>query len=576
MKDASQNKKKETNTFQYNKINHSGSWLDFERILIAKSTNVKYGCNDHEVVLVVPGDYRRAENIASVPMQQLFETKLRNVLEHKYGYKLQRAHQFSHELGHGFIENQRQGADIFTSIHHKAPVILLVTRWQYSHHVASGLVHHRGPILVLANFDGTWPGLVGALNLSASLHSLGKTHSRLWSENFDDLFFFTKLEEWLKTGEIKHDLSYLKMVPIDTELIKTPAGKFGQQIGEQILEKKEIMGLFDMMCMGMINGLFPMKSLYNIGIPIEGLSQSQLLHEMEKIPQKLRQKCLQYYIDKGMTFYFGSDPSTELTRDQVLEQCAMMIAAARIAEHYHLTSIGIQYQLGLDGICAASDFAEGALGSTDRFPIPDEIGNIIRPGKPIPHINEVDMGSGIPQTMLFRLLDTLGLPSETTLHDIRWGAEYKDTFLWDFEISGNVPFEHIKGGIGGAYGYRQPKEIFSAGGSTISGQCKAGTFIWARAYYEGSNICMHIGTGRAYELPQEDFQKRLYATTRQWPLMNATLDGITRNDLMAGHQSNHITVAYIPEEYLKFVVQAFTAMALRMGITVFLAGEPDI
>ena len=62
------------------------------------------------------------------------------------------------------------------------------------------------------------------------------------------------------------------------------------------------------------------------------------------------------------------------------------------------------------------------------------------------------MGTGIPQTMLFRLLDSLGLPSETTLHDIRWGSEYEGTFYWDFEISGSVPFEHLKGGIAGASG----------------------------------------------------------------------------------------------------------------------------
>ncbi len=541
-------------------------------IPIAKKTNLKYSRNDHEVALVVPGDYRRAENIASAPIQQLFEAKLRDVLESKYGFRVQRAHDFNQDCRHGFIENQRQGADAFAGICSDMPVILLVTRWQYSHHVASGLVQHRGPILVLANFDGTWPGLVGALNLSASLHSLGKTHSRLWSENFDDAFFFTKLEEWLNTGEIKHDLSYLKKVPSDTELMKTPAGQFGQQMGEHVLKNKEIMGLFDMMCMGMINGLFPMKSLYDIGIPIEGLSQSQLLHEMGKVPQELREKCLQYYIDNGMTFHFGQDPATELTREQVLEQCAMLIAAARITERYHLTSVGIQYQLGLDGICAASDFAEGALGSTDRFPIPDENGNIIRPGKPIPHINEVDMGSGIPQTMLFRLLDTLGLPSETTLHDIRWGSEYEGTFYWDFEISGNVPFEHIKGGIGGANGYRQPKEIFSAGGSTIGGQCKAGTFIWARAHYEGTDVHMHIGTGRAFELSKEETNRRWKATNPQWPLMNAVLDGCERDDIMAGHQSNHITVAYVPKEQLDYVTRTFVCMALTQGINVYLAG----
>ena len=120
----------------------------------------------------------------------------------------------------------------------------------------------------------------------------------------------------------------------------------------------------------------------------------------------------------------------------------------------------MQYQQGLARSCAASDFAEGAIGSAERFPIPDADGMIIRPGKPIPCINEVDMGSAIPQTMLWRLLDSLGLPSETTLHDIRWGSDFEGKFYWDLEISGAVPFAHLKGGIAGAIGYRQPPMYF--------------------------------------------------------------------------------------------------------------------
>jgi hypothetical protein len=161
-----------------------------------------------------------------------------------------------------------------------------------------------------------------------------------------------------------------------------------------------------------------------------------------------------------MRFAFGNDQATELTRQQVLEQCAMLIALGRFVERFGLSAVGVQYQQGLAQSCAASDFAEGAIGSAERFPIPDVSGAIIRPGKAIPCVNEVDMGSGIPQTMLWRLLDSLGLPSETTLHDVRWGSEYGGQFYWDLEISGSVPFAHLKGGIAGAVGYRQPPMYF--------------------------------------------------------------------------------------------------------------------
>ena len=84
---------------------------------------------------------------------------------------------------------------------------------------------------------------------------------------------------------------------------------------------------------------------------------------------------------------------------------------------------------------------------------------------------------------------------------------------------------------------------------------------------------MHIGTGHAVELPAAEFERRRRATTYEWPLMNVVLDGVGRDDLMAGHQSNHITVAYVDEANLLDVTRAFVAQALTQNITVFAAGE---
>ncbi|MBO9482077.1 hypothetical protein [Salinisphaera sp. G21_0] len=539
-------------------------------------TRVRQSLGEKEVFVIANGDLRDTANQNCWEVQRHFEGKLEAALKEKFGFSVRRAHPVKEDQGHGFISNQREGSDVMASIDPGAPLIVLMTAWQYSHHLAPSLVHHQGPVLLLANFDGTWPGLVGALCMAGTLNSLGREHSRLWSERFDDDFFYAGLQSWLESGKIEHDTSYLKEVTKDHSVMATEAGTIGQQVGQYILENKEIMGLFDMFCMGMVNGVFPQESLAKIGMPIEALSQSALLYEMSMVSQEERAECLQFYIDRGMDFQFGTDGATELTREQVLEQCAMMIAMARITERFGLTSVGVQYQQGLKDSCAASDFAEGAIGSSERFPIKGEKGGIIREGKPIPCINEVDMGTAIPQTMLFRLLDSLGLPSETTLHDIRWGSEFEGTFYWDFEISGSVPFEHIKGGIAGAKGFRQPAMYFPLGGSSIGGQCKAGTFIWARAHYEGTDVHMHIGTGTAFELPQEEFQRRLDNTTREWPLMNCVLDGVGRDDLMAGHQSNHISVAYVPEANLKEVVQAFTAQALTQNMRVHVAGNIDI
>ncbi len=532
----------------------------------------KITAGKNEILMVTNADLRESANLACWPVQQKYEAKLQDALS-SLGYSMIRAHPIDEERGHGFISSQRQGSDLFAQIDENAPVIVLLTAWQYSHHVAPSLVHHKGPVLLLANFDGTWPGLVGMLCLAGSLTSLGKSYSRLWSENFDDDLFLNGLKTWLRYGSLQHSTRYLKDVAPTHSVMATSAGDMGRKAGEFILKNKEILGLFDTFCMGMINGVFPQQAMVNIGMPIESLSQSALLVEMAKVPDELRDECLNWYQERGMKFQFGENDREELTREQVKEQCAMMIAMARFVQRFGLSAVGVQYQQGLKDSCAASDFAEGAIGSTERFPIPDEQGNIICAGQPIPCINEVDMGTAIPQTMLWRLLTSFSLPAETTLHDIRWGSEYQGTFYWDLEISGAVPFEHLKGGIAGATGYRQPAMYFPYGGSTISGQGKAGRFIWARAHYEGCDVIMHIGTGHAVELPTDEFECRRRATCYEWPLLNAVLDGVGRDDLMAGHQSNHLTVAYVPENELQTVLQAFVAQSLTQGIRVQIAGD---
>ncbi len=531
------------------------------------------------IYLIANGDLREEANQQCWPVQDTFEKKLKQVVKQRYDISIKRAHAYKKDKKHGFISSQREGSDVFEKIDTEAPLIVLITAWQYSHHIANCLLLHKGPVLLLANFNGTWPGLVGMLNLAGSLTALGCSYSRLWSENFDDTLFYTKLDTWMKTGKIKWSTSYLTLFSSKGKGSKSTDNKameLGKKIGKGILKHKEIIGLFDMYCMGMMNGVFPLVSMAKIGMPIESLSQSALVYEMSLVPLTLREECLQFYIDRGMNFHFGETPETQLTREQVLEQCAMLIALVRLTERFGLTTVGVQYQQGLKDVCPASDFVEGAIGSTERFPVPNEKGEIIREKEPIPHANEVDMGSAIPQTMLFKLLRHLRLPAETTLHDIRWGSEFEGVFYWDFLISGSVPFEHIKGGIAGAQGYRQSPMYFKLGGSTIGGQCKKGTFVWARAHYEETTVYMHIGTGRAYELPADEVKRRLEATTPEWPLMNATLDGINRDQLMSGHNSNHITVAYVPEKKLQHVLEAFVSMSDTLGIKTYVAGSAKV
>src|SRR5687767_4977452 len=169
------------------------------------------------VYMVASGDLRLAANQNCQAAQAEMEAKIVAAFEREF-VRVQRAHPFDEAKKHGFIDSQHYGMEVFRSIPERSPVVVAEAVWQYSHHVLAGLYAHRGPILTVANWSGTWPGLVGLLNLNASLTKAGVHYSTLWSENFRDPFFRNGLQQWLEQGNVTHDQSHVR----DLALLKIP------------------------------------------------------------------------------------------------------------------------------------------------------------------------------------------------------------------------------------------------------------------------------------------------------------------------------------------------------------------
>ena len=155
------------------------------------------------IYLVANGDLRLSANQVCQPAQAALEMALVTAIERE-GHTVKRAHPFDESKQHGFIDSQKMGLQVFASIPRDAPLVIAEAVWQYSQHLLGGLISHRGPILTVANWSGTWPGLVGLLNLNGSLTKAGVKYSTLWSEDFTDKYFIEKLWDWLKRGKIRH------------------------------------------------------------------------------------------------------------------------------------------------------------------------------------------------------------------------------------------------------------------------------------------------------------------------------------------------------------------------------------
>lgn len=326
--------------------------------------------------------------------------------------------------------------------------------------------------------------------------------------------------------------------------------------------------------MGMYNAIIDDEMLNATGIYKERLSQSALLAEMDHVATEEADAALAWLEQAGLTFHWGEDDATELTREQVLSQMRMYIAALRIGDDYGVDAIGIQYQQGLKDQCAASDLAEGLLNNVERPPVRSRDGEReLWAGAPLPHFNEVDEGVAVDALVTNRVWTAMGFDPATTLHDIRWGEEYDGDFVWVFEISGSVPASH-NGGYESSYSMRQVPMFFPKGGGTLSGVSKPGEIVWSRVFVMDGALHADIGRAHVVELPQSETQRRLEATDHQWPIMHAVLHGVSRDQLMARHKSNHIQVAYAPDARgADRALEAKAAMLAGMGIEVHLCGE---
>jgi L-fucose isomerase-like protein len=467
---------------------------------------------------------------------------------------------------HGFLTRQSQGVSVLASVEPDAPVVVVLSCWAYAHHVSGALQTHKGPILLLANFDGTWPGLVALLNHSATLDRLGVPHSRIWTEGFSqEPQFLARLKEWCDTGKTQYDLSHLS----DAEQLKIgpEAMRFGEGLAADVRRHKRIMGQLDPGCMGMLNAVLDPAKLGAMGMPIELLNQSDLVAEMNTVADAEAQPYLNWLVDHGTWFDWGTDQYCQLVPGQVLMQMKMYVAAARIYRRYGLSAIGIPYQYGLVRSVPASDLAEGMLNNSDRPDVTDpETGEVVNPGKPIVHFNEGDMGAGVPQVLMHDIYVAKGMAPETTLHDVRWGRDYEGRFIWVFEISGGAPPAHF-GGWNKTKVYRQPPMYFPLGGGTCAGVSKPGVVTWARFYEHFGRIGMDCGTGEVVALPESEVDDRLTKTTREWPIANVHIPGYGRDQLMSSHMSNHIIIGYgniLPE---------LVATCLHLGIPTRVAGD---
>ena len=526
------------------------------------------------VYLVSSGDQRESANVASWPVQEALEAMITGAIEAQ-GYRVVRAHGVDPATGHGFINSQRKGLEVFAGIPREVPLVVAIGNWQYSSHVLPGLRTHEGPILTVANFVAQWPGLVGLLGLNGGLTKMAKPYSTLWTVDGTDQWFTDQLSGWLANGRVEHDDSHVRPLP---PLPDTDETALGRALAAELLHAKALIGIFDEGCMGMYNAIIDDELLNPIGIYKERLSQSELWAQMQQVSDEEADAVGTWLRDAGMTFRLGTDEATELTENQLRWQYKMYVAVLRMSDDFGLDAVGIQYQQGLKNLSPASDLVEGLLNNDSRPPVTSRDGaRVLWEGRALPHFNEVDEGVAVDALITHRIWRAMGLDPATTLHDVRWGEEFDGDYVWTMEISGSVPASHLEGGYAGAEGWRQGPVFFPAGGATLNGVSRPGEIVWSRVYIADGGLHVDLGRGSSVALPEAESTRRKEMTNPEWPVMHAVLHGVSRDQFMARHKANHIQVVYAPDAATADqALVAKAAMFDKLGLTVHLCGQVQL
>ncbi|MDR3633294.1 MAG: fucose isomerase [Isosphaeraceae bacterium] len=497
-----------------------------------------------KVAIFWPGDYRAKPNEWALPQARQTTEQLVAALK-----KLGR----SPYVVDGYVTRPDQAIAQLGPI--DDPMVGVFVHWTYAPHTVDGVVGKENPLLLASNFSGTWPGLVALLNTGASLESVGRAASRVWTDAPDwtaDARFMERLDEWCSTGRIGYDTSELH----GAGAVSAAAVEVAERVRADIKRKRVLALMLGDTSMGMINGYLGPRLLYPIGFSEHKVDQAWLVERVRTVSDSRVEDAFRFVQDRGVTFHWQGPEAEDFTPEATRAQLRCYLAVLDLLDEFQADCLGWQYQLGLLKLLPPSDFSEGLLNSHAR---PE--GN----GHPVITSTEADQGNLVPMELMKRVLEAKGLPGAVMFHDVRWGAEHEGRWLWVLLNSGSCgayAFNHDTGSLKGVHSYRQPSGYFPIPGGTFAGVSLPGAITWARLWIDRrGGLVMDLGRGESVALPADVRETWWRGTTRQWPFMAADL-GCSMETVMAHYMSNHIAVAYGD------IFGEMIALSQSLGITV--------
>ena len=434
-----------------------------------------------QVLLVASGDLRLSANQNCWAAQKEMEDALAEAVADA-GYELVRAHPYKEDEKHGFIGSQKEGHVRLRRHRPRAPSSssprpsgsTRTTCWP-------GCSSHRGPILTVANWSGTWPGLVGMLNLNGSLTKAGVKYSTLWSEDFtDEPFREEPANDGSRRARSRHSTNHV--TPLKKVKVPGAERRAGRGPGRRsCAARRPSWASSTRAAWACTTPSSPTSCSTRRASTRNGSASRPSTTRRRRSATTRPRPSASGWTSAGMKFVTGPNEETDLTDEQILTAVQDVHRRRADRRRFRLRPDRHPVPAGPQGPAAGQRPGRGH--AQQRRPSAGHAAatasGCSTTGEPLLHFNEVDECAGLDGLMTYRVHKAMGQPVENTLHDVRWG---------DWDRSGTV--ERLRLGVpdqrlGSAGPFRRRLEgrdqraaagrcTSACGGGTLKGISQAG------------------------------------------------------------------------------------------------------
>ncbi len=376
--------------------------------------------------------------------------------------------------------------------------------WAFPHFSMLAAAANRGPLLLLANVDPQFPGMVGMLAAGGALDQIGRDHARAW-------------------GDIR-EAAVLDRVLVQVRAAAAVGALRGATFGR-------IGGR----PMGMYTAVAnPDQWMRTFGVDVEEIDQWEIVRRAETV-EASRAREGRRWLERHAAgvHYDGSQLTPELLERQVRSYYAMR----ELIDEWHLDFSGIKAQPELTNHFATMDITEAFLNDPYDWD-----------GQKQTHVcaTEADMDGALTMQLLKGLARTPVL-----FADVR--HYHADRGIWDLCNSGehatwyaarsDDPLENLR------RVHLYPEGFyFPAGGASVHHLAAPGECTFARLTRLDGRYRMQVLRGALETYDQQTNEALMRQSTYEWPHAFARL-AVDASEFLERYGSNHIHA--VPGEHVE-------------------------